>query len=115
MNLLRLALFVWIATCFTAAFAAVTPVHAQETPEGHQAPQASGAVGITGTMVVLFMRGPTIEIEDAASAMKAGDSDSIRAVVEAMFKFPGMYRLPDIMAAVVKQRKRPNKLENCAI
>jgi hypothetical protein len=36
--------------------------------------------------------------------MKPGDQDSIRAVVEAMFKVPGMYRMPDIMAAVVKQR-----------
>ena len=109
MNLRRLALFAWIAACFTAAFTAVTPftsVHAQETPEGHQDRQAAAAEGITGTMVVLFMRGPgpTIEIEDAASVMKPGDSDSVRAVVDSMFKVPGMYRMPDMMAAVVKQR-----------
>ena len=55
-------------------------------------------------LVVLFMRAPTKEIEDAASAMKPGDSDSVRAVVESMFKVPGMYRMPDMMAAVVKQR-----------
>ena len=36
--------------------------------------------------------------------MKAGDPDSVRAVVEAMFEVPGMYRMPDMMAAVVKQR-----------
>ena len=36
--------------------------------------------------------------------VKPGDLDSIRGVVEAIFKFPRMYRMPDIMAAVVKQR-----------
>jgi hypothetical protein len=53
---------------------------------------------------VLFMRAPTEAIEGAASAMKAEDSESIRALVEAMFTNPGMYRMPDIMAAIVKQR-----------
>ena len=106
MNLPRLALFAWIATCFAAAFTAVTPltsVYAQASA-GQEEPQAVGAEGITGTMVVLFMRGPTTEIEDAASGMKAGDPDSVRAVVEVMFEVPGMYRMPDMMAAVVKQR-----------
>jgi len=38
--------------------------------------------------------------------MKSGDSDSVRAVVEALYKFPWIYQnqMPDIMAAVVKQR-----------
>jgi hypothetical protein len=36
--------------------------------------------------------------------MKAGDSDSVRAIVEAIVNFPRVYRMPDIMAAVVKQR-----------
>lgn len=53
--------------------------------------------------VMLFLPGPNKPIEDAASAMTLGNSDSIRAVVEAMFKLP-RYRMPEVMAAVVKQR-----------
>jgi len=49
-------------------------------------------------------RSPYQGIENAAAAMKSGDSDSVRAVVEELFKFPQMYPMPDAMAAVVKQR-----------
>src|SRR5207248_118230 len=48
---------------------------------------------------------PYQAIEDAASAMKPGDKDSVRAVVDAVGNFPSLYRrMPDAMAAVVKQR-----------
>jgi len=43
-------------------------------------------------------------IEKAASAMKPGDSDSVRAAVEAVFKFPHVFPLPEIMVDVLKQR-----------
>jgi hypothetical protein len=36
--------------------------------------------------------------------MKPGDADSVRRVVEELFKFPQMYPMPGVMAAVVKQR-----------
>jgi hypothetical protein len=36
--------------------------------------------------------------------MKAGDLDSVRALVETLFKFPGTYRMPEMMAGAVKQR-----------
>ena len=51
-------------------------------------------------------RTPYRVIEDAASQMKPGDSDSVRAVVEALFQYPWIYQhqMPDVMAAVVKQR-----------
>jgi hypothetical protein len=51
------------------------------------------------------LRGTPYEaIENAASVMKAGDSDSVRGTVEALFKFPNGYRMPPIMEGVVKQR-----------
>jgi hypothetical protein len=51
-------------------------------------------------------RSPYQLIENAASQMKSGDSDSIRAVVEALYKYPWIYQnqMPEVMAAVVKQR-----------
>jgi hypothetical protein len=50
-------------------------------------------------------RNPYQVIEDAASAMKPGDKDSVRAVVDAVGNFPSLYaRMPIEMAAVVKQR-----------
>jgi len=48
--------------------------------------------------------GPYQQIEVAASAMRPGDSDSIRAVVEEIVNYPRYYRMPDVMAAIVKQR-----------
>src|SRR5437588_4333523 len=51
------------------------------------------------------LRGTPYEaIENAASVMKPGDSDSVRGTVEALFKFPNGYRMPPIMEGVVKQR-----------
>jgi hypothetical protein len=60
-----------------------------------EAPQVSG-----------FLRfgGPYQQIEVAASAMRPGDSDSIRAVVEEIVNYARYYRMPDVMAAIVKQR-----------
>src|SRR5437660_967414 len=43
------------------------------------------------------LRGTPYEaIENAASVMKAGDSDSVRGTVEALFKFPNGYRMPPV-------------------
>lgn len=36
--------------------------------------------------------------------MKPGDADSVRAVVEAVFNFPHIFALPEMMAGVLKQR-----------
>ena len=36
--------------------------------------------------------------------MKPGDLGSIRAVVDVIFAFPRQYRMPDVMAAIIKQR-----------
>lgn len=75
--------------------------HAQDQPQaGQTTPQGSQPVRSTGPY-----RSPYQVIEDAASAMKPGNADSVRAVVEALFKFPGLaQRMPNEMAAVVKQR-----------
>jgi hypothetical protein len=48
--------------------------------------------------------GPYQQIEVAASAMRPGDLDSIRAVFEEIVNYPRYYRMPDVMAAIVKQR-----------
>jgi hypothetical protein len=48
--------------------------------------------------------GPYQQIEVAASAMRAGEPDSIRAVVEEIVNYTRYYQMPDVMAAVVKQR-----------
>lgn len=55
------------------------------------------------------MPGPSKDLSGAAMAMTPGDKDSIRAVVEAMFKTPLIlgvrrFQMPEVMAAVVKQR-----------
>lgn len=47
---------------------------------------------------------PYDPIEKAVAAMKASDSDSVRAVVEAVFNFPHVFPLPEIMAGALKQR-----------
>lgn len=52
---------------------------------------------------MLFLPGPNKDLSGTAMAMTPGNSDSIRAVVEAMFKMP-RYRMPEVMAAVLKQR-----------
>ena len=67
-----------------------------QPPQSGQTPQESQPVDEGPNLVILFMRGPTNDIEETASAMKPGDSDSVRAVVEAMFEQPGVYRMPDI-------------------
>jgi hypothetical protein len=54
--------------------------------------------------VVAPYRSPYQGIEDAAAAMKPGEADSVRRAAEELFKFPQMYPMPDVMAAVVKQR-----------
>jgi hypothetical protein len=61
-----------------------------QPPQAGKTRQQSQPVAERPNLVILFMRGPTNDIEDAASAMKPGDSDSVRAVVEAMFKQPGV-------------------------
>lgn len=52
---------------------------------------------------MLFLPGPNKDLLGTAMAMTPGNMDSIRAVVEAMFKTP-RYRMPEVMAAVLKQR-----------
>lgn len=47
---------------------------------------------------------PYQAIENAASAMKPGDAGSVREVVDAIVAFPRIYRMPDVMAAIVKRR-----------
>jgi hypothetical protein len=48
---------------------------------------------------------PYHAIEDAAAAMQPGNADSVRALVDAVANFPSLYRrMPEPMAAVVKQR-----------
>jgi hypothetical protein len=68
-----------------------------------QPPQ--GATSVT-PQVLGYLRfgGPYQQIEVAASAMRPGDSDSIRAVVEEIVNYTRYYRMPDVMAAIVKQR-----------
>jgi hypothetical protein len=71
--------------------AAFGPLFAQDQPP--QAPQPVNKYG-----------SPYQAIENAASDMNPRDADSLRAVAEAIFNFPLTYRMPDVMAAVVKQR-----------
>jgi hypothetical protein len=52
---------------------------------------------------MLIMPGPTRDLSGTAVAMTPGDVNSIRAVVEVMFKMPD-FQMPEVMAAVVKQR-----------
>jgi hypothetical protein len=52
---------------------------------------------------MLVMPTPYRDLLGAAVAMTPGDKDSIRALVEAMFKTP-RFQMPEVMAAVVKQR-----------
>jgi hypothetical protein len=70
---------------------------AQEPPQAapSEAPQVLG---------YLRFGGPYQQIEVAASAMRSGDVDSIRPVVEEIVNYTRYYRMPDVMAAIVKQR-----------
>jgi hypothetical protein len=70
---------------------------AQEPPQAapSEAPKVLG---------YLRFGGPYQQIEVAASAMRPGDVDSIRPVVEEIVNYPRYYRMPDVMAAIVKQR-----------
>jgi hypothetical protein len=70
---------------------------AQEPPQAAptEAPQVLG---------YLRFGGPYQQIEVAASALRPGDLDSIRAVVEEIVNYTRYYRMPNVMAAVVKQR-----------
>jgi hypothetical protein len=77
--------------------AAFGPLFAQNQSTTEQEPQASQPV-----RPKVFP--PYTTIEDTASAMKPGDKDSVRAAAEAVFKLPQVYPMPDVMAAVVKQR-----------
>lgn len=89
-----------IALTIAFLLAAFGPLFAQDqgTITGQAPSQASQPV----PRPKLFP--PYKAIEDAASAMKRGDADSVRAVVEVLFKVGQRYPMPDVMAAVVKQR-----------
>src|SRR3954470_21837712 len=94
MHLSRRSLLTAISAAFGAAFVRNSYSQTQAPP---QAGPARTSTQLTGFE-------PYQTIEAAASRMKRGDSDSVRAVVEAMVAFPRVYRMPEIMAAVVKQR-----------
>ena len=94
----RRAILGRITACFAAA---VVGIHAQDQP-----PQTKDlpAQSVSPQRPGLSRAGPYQAIEDAAAAMRPGDSGSMRSVVEAIFNFPRIYAVPDMMAAVVKQR-----------
>jgi hypothetical protein len=99
-NLPRRKLLHSISAAFFGAVFGKTGAQDQgpaETPRPQ--PNPSRTVPIDGVRAT-----PYDPIEKAASAMKDGDADSVRAVVEAVFKFPHVFPLPEIMADVLKQR-----------
>jgi hypothetical protein len=86
----------WIPAGLCAAvFGKAQAQNTQEPPNDDQ---------ILNPRRAMPVMGPYQTIESSASTMKPGDLGSIRAVVDAIFAFPRQYRMPDVMAAIVKQR-----------
>ena len=88
--------------CLIAAYitAGVTRIHCQDQPSTNQKP-ASDSPSAKGAP---YPR-PYQAIENAASAtQKVGDAKTVRELVERLFADPSIYRMPEVMAAVVKQR-----------
>jgi hypothetical protein len=100
MNLPRRSFLTWLTGLFAAVF---TRARARTQPPSAQPPQA-GPPSQRVQSPPLPRIGPYQSIEDAASLMKPEDVQSIRAVVETIFNVPHFYRVPEIMAAVAKQR-----------
>ena len=100
MTLPRRSFLTWLTGLFAALF---TKARAQTQPPSAQPAQA-GQPSQLAQNPPFSSLGPYQAIEDAASSMKPGDVQSIRAVVEAIFNVPRFYQVPEIMAAVAKQR-----------
>jgi hypothetical protein len=96
----RRAFLSWVSTGFYAAIFA--SAHAQDQ-EPQRQPQSRDQLIANAALLIMPGPTPSKEVEDAASAITPGNSDSIRALVEAVFKF-SRFQAPEVMVAVVKQR-----------
>ena len=94
-SVFRSVLGAFISAFFGKSRAQEQPPQSGPRPQPNRAPRSVPIDGVRAT--------PYDPIEKA-SAMKDGDADSVRAVVEAVFKFPHVFPLPEIMADVLKQR-----------
>ena len=101
MNLTRRTFLSWIPAGLCAA--TFGKFRIQDKPRTEQPSQAGQPVQ-SPQPAALPGLAADLAIENAASLMKRDDPQSVRAVVEAIFKFRHSYQVPEVIASVVKQR-----------